>query len=183
MNYGGVLMNNILNLIDEMENYFDTCKKVPISNKLMVDIEVIYEFMTDIRLKLPEEIKRAERIVEEKEKILLEAKKSANNVEREAEARVYQLINEHEIMKQAYAEGEKIVAEAKNTSREMKLGAYEYVDELLSQLEAAVKDTLEQSSTHYSRFEEYMTHQIESLEANKNELAHRKTGKKDNDSK
>lgn len=172
------MSNNILNLIDEMESYFDTCKKVPISNKLMVDIEVIYEFMTDLRLKLPEEIKRAERIIEEKEKIIYEASQAATTAEKEAEARVAKLVNEHEIVQKAYQEAEIVVNEAKNTAREMKLGAYEYVDELISQLEAAVRDTLQETNNQFSRLDEYMQRQLAALENNRQELQQRKNGKK-----
>jgi len=170
-------MNNIFNLIDEMENYFDTCKKMPITNKLMVDMEVIYEFMTDLRLKLPEEIKRAERIVNEKEKIIYEAKHAAQNAEKEAEGRVHQLINNHEIMQQAHLEAERVVSDAKSTAAEIKYGAYEYIDELIAQLELAVKDTYDQTNTHYKRFETYMNKQIEALEINRQELDDRRNGK------
>ncbi|PKM50779.1 MAG: ATPase [Firmicutes bacterium HGW-Firmicutes-7] len=171
-------MNNIFNLIDEMEGYFDTCKKVPISNKLMVDIEVIYEFMTDLRLKLPEEIKKAERVLDEKEKILLEASQAANSAEKDAELRVTKLINDHEIVQKAYVEAEVVMGEAKNTAKEMKLGAYEYVDELIAQLEVAVKDTLQESNQHYEKFEEYMKRQLVALENNRQELQVRRNGKK-----
>ncbi|MBC7960985.1 MAG: hypothetical protein H7X94_14080 [Vallitaleaceae bacterium] len=171
-------MNNIFNLIDEMEGYFDTCKKVPLSNKLMVDIEVIYEFMTDLRLKLPEEIKRSERILDEKDKILSEASQDATRAEREAEQRVSQLVNEHQIVQKAYSEAEVVLDEAKNTAREMKLGAYEYVDELISQLQTAVSDTLSQTNMHYEKFGEYMHRQLEALENNREELQVRRNGKK-----
>lgn len=171
-------MNNIFNLIDEMEGYFDTCKKVPISNKLMVDIEVIYEFMTDLRLKLPEEIKRAERVIEEKDKILSEASQAASNAERDAELRVSKLVNEHEIVQKAYVEAESVMEEAKNTAKEMKLGAYEYVDELISQVKEAIEDTLSQSNLHYSKYDEYMRKQLTALEANRNELQVRRNGRK-----
>lgn len=171
-------MNNIFNLIDEMEGYFDTCKKVPLSNKLMVDIEVIYEFMTDLRLKLPEEIKRSERILDEREKILSEASQAASSAEKEAEKRVSKLVNEHEIVQQAYQEAEVVVNEAKNTARELKLGAYEYVDELISQIQTAIKDTLNQTNVHYEKFGEYMKVQFEALENNRQELQIRKNGKK-----
>ena len=170
-------MNNIFNLVDEMESYFDTCKKVLISNKLMVDMEVIYEFMTDLRLKLPEEIKRAERIIEEKDRILLEAKSTANNVEKEAESRLEKLVNEHEIVKKAYEESEKILAEAKNTAREMKLGAYEYVDEIISNLESAVNETINQCDQTYNRYSEYMKKQLEVLSDNRRDLEMRRNGK------
>ncbi|PKM96159.1 MAG: ATPase [Firmicutes bacterium HGW-Firmicutes-1] len=171
-------MNNIFNLIDEMEGYFDTCKKVPISNKLMVDIEVIYEFMTDLRLKLPEEIKKAERVLDEREKILSEASQAANSAEKDAELRVTKLVNDHEIVQKAYVEAEVVMDEAKNTAKEMKLGAYEYVDELIAQLEVAVKDTLQQSNQHFEKFEEYMQRQLVALENNRQELQVRRTGKK-----
>lgn len=171
-------MNNIFSLIDEMEGYFDTCKKVPISNKLMVDIEIIYEFMTDLRLKIPEEIKKAERILDEKDRILSEASQAASSAERDAEARVSKLINEHEIVQKAYVEAEAIMEEAKNTAKELKLGAYEYVDELIAQLEVAVKDTLVQSNQYFERFDDYMKKQLLSLENNRQELQVRKTGKK-----
>lgn len=171
-------MNNIFNLIDEMEGYFDTCKKVPISNKLMVDIEVIYEFMTDLRLKLPEEIKKAERVLDERDKILSEASQAATHAEKDAEMRVAKLVNDHEIVQKAYVEAEAVMEEAKNTAKELKLGAYEYVDELIAQLESAVKDTLNQSHQHFEKFEEYMKRQLNSLENNRQELQVRRNGKK-----
>ncbi len=175
---GGEIMNSIFNLIDEMEGYFDTCKKVPISNKLMVDIEVIYEFMTDLRLKLPEEIKKAERIVDEKEKIIQDATKIAHNTAKEAEIKVSKLVNEHEIVQKANAEAGSIIEEANKTADELKLGAYEYVDELIAQLETAVRDTLNQTHQHFERFEDYMKRQATSLENNRQELQVRKNNKK-----
>lgn len=168
-------MNNIHNLIDEMESYFDTCGKVPISGKLMVDMDVIYEFLTDLRLKLPEEIKRAERIINEKEKIIYEAKHAAQSAEKEAEGKVYELINDHEITQQARVEAERMIADAKSTADEIKYGAYEYIDEIIAQLEVAVKDTYEQTNTHYKRFEMYMNKQLEALETNREELERKRT--------
>ncbi len=44
-------MSDVFNLIDEMEGYFEECKSVPFSNKIVVDMEVIYEFMTDLSLR------------------------------------------------------------------------------------------------------------------------------------
>lgn len=171
-------MNNIFNLIDEMESYFDTCKKVPISNKLMVDIEIIYEFMSDLRLKLPEEIKRAERIVEDRDKIIKEANQSAVQAQKEAQLRVEQLVNEHEIIQKALVEAEQIVEESKSTAQEIKASAYEYVDELIVQLESAVRETLEDTNQQYQRYEDYMRRQMTALEQNRQELNVRKTGKK-----
>ena len=71
-------MSSIMDLINEMEDYFESCSKVPFSNKIMVNTEVIYELITDMRLKITEEIKRCQRVLDEKDKILTEAKQTAS---------------------------------------------------------------------------------------------------------
>lgn len=167
-------MSDVFNLIDEMEVYFEQCKNMPFSNKIIVDIDVIYEFMTDLRLKLPQEIKQSQRLLEEKEKIMFDAQRNAENIEKETEDRVMQLVNEHEIMQQAYIEAEKVLSEAKNTAREMKLGAYEYVDEMIAQIEVAVRDTLIKTNDYYEKFGTYMENQLQVLEENRKQLQERK---------
>jgi vacuolar-type H+-ATPase subunit H len=167
-------MNSVFNLIDEMEGYFEQCKSMPFSNKIMVDIDVIYEFMTDLRLKLPQEIKQSQRVIEQKEKIMFDAQRNADNIEKETEDRMMKLVNEHEIMQKAYKEAEKVVGEAKNTAREMKLGAYEYVDEMISQIEVAVRDTLGKTNDHIEKFGTYMEGQLQILEDNRRQLQDRK---------
>lgn len=171
-------LNSIFNLIDEMESYFDTCNKIFMSNKIGVDIEVVYEFITDLRIKLPDEIKKAERIVEERDSILAEAKKAASDTNAQAENQVAKMVNEHEIMQKAYKEAELVLAEAKNTAREMKLGAYEYVDELIIQFKAAAEDTLKQTDANYSRYREYLQQQLNVLDQNRLELQEKKSGRK-----
>lgn len=171
-------MSSIMDLIDEMEDYFESCNKVPFSNKIMVNPEVIYELMTDMRLKLPEEIRRCQRVISEKERIILDAKKNAENVEKETENKMLELINEHEIMQQAYAEAESILTEAKNTSRELKFGAYDYADEIISNIEQATKETLFETHKVYEQLEEYMKSQLETLNTNRQDLQDRKGKKK-----
>lgn len=163
-------MSDVFNLIDEMEGYFEECKSVPFSNKIVVDMEVIYEFMTDLRLKMPEEIKRSQRILDEKERIIDEARKDADQAESRAAARVDELVNEHVISKKAEKRAEEIIAEANETAKEIKLGAYDYVEELVDQIEMAMRDTIEQSNHHYAKFEQYIDQQIRVVSGNKEEL-------------
>ena len=167
-------MDSVYDLIDEMEVYFEQCKSMPFSNKIIVDIDVIYEFMTDLRLKLPQEIKQSQRLLEEKEKIMVDAQRSAESIEKQTEDRVMKLVNDHEIMQQAYKEAEKVIGEAKNTAREMKLGAYDYVEEMISQIELAVKDTLTQTNDVYNKFGSYMEKQLHVLEENRKQITDRK---------
>lgn len=163
-------MSDVFNLIDEMEGYFEECKTVPFSNKIVVDMEVIYEFMTDLRLKLPEEMKRSQRILDEKERIIEEARSDANQAESKAAARVDELVNEHVIAQKARERAEEIVAVAEDTANEIKLGAYDYVEDMVDQVETAMRDTIEQANFHYGKFEQYIEQQIKVVAGNKDEL-------------
>jgi len=64
-----------------------------------VDKEEILEIIKEIRLKLPDDIKQAKWIKEERQRILLEAQKEANNIIKDAENKIASLIDEHEITK------------------------------------------------------------------------------------
>lgn len=171
-------MSSIMDLINEMEDYFESCKKVPFSSKIMVNPEVIYELITDMRLKIPEEIKRCQRVLDEKDKIIVEAKQHALNVEKETENKMLEMVNEHEIMQQAYSEAETILTEAKNTSRELKLGAYEYADEILVKIEEAARATMIETQSAYQQMEAFMNGQVEMLLNNRQDLQDRKVKRK-----
>lgn len=164
-------MSDVLNLIDEMEGYFEECKTMPFSNKVIVDMEVMYEFMTDLRLKLPEEIKRSQRILEEKERIVDEARQEAQVAETRASARVAELVDDHVIAQRAREQADEMLSKAEFTAREIKLGAYEYVEEIIKQAELAMSDTLEQANNHYNKFENYLGQQIRVMGNNREELA------------
>lgn len=167
-------MSDVLNLIDEMEGYFEECKTMPFSNKVIVDMEVMYEFMTDLRLKLPEEIKRSQRILDEKERIVDEARQEAQIAESKASARVAELVDDHVISQKAQEKADELISKATYTANEIKAGAYEYVEEIVQQIEFAIADTLEQSNHHYAKFESYMSQQIKVMAGNREELAESK---------
>lgn len=163
-------MSDVVNLIDEMEGYFEECKTLPFSSKLVVDETAIYEFITDLRLKLPEEIKRAQRILEEKERIISDAREAADEAEEKATERVESLVNEHTISKQAEENAEEIIRKAKEMAKQIKIGAYTYVEEIVEEVESAMQDTIEQANSHYFKFETYVTQQIDVMKGNREEL-------------
>lgn len=167
-------MNAILGLLEDMEAYFEECKNIPFSNKVVVNMEIIYEFMTDLRMKLPEEIKKAHRVLEDKDKIIADAQEMANKAAIETEKRVSQLVDEHEIKQHALKEAEQIIKNAQETAYQLKSGAHLYVDEVLAQLENVIKETVIQTNTHYSNFEDYVHKQLEILGDNRTEIQKKK---------
>lgn len=122
---------DVLKLIDEIEDILENGSSLPFSNKVMVDADELYEIIREIRIKLPDELKQASWIKEERQRILAEAQKDANTMMNEAELRLEELIEQDEITKKAKERAEEITTQAQNNAKEIRLGALEYADNIL----------------------------------------------------
>ena len=101
------MSSRIEQLIDEIEEYIDNCKYQPLSNsKIIVNKDEIDDLLRELRQKTPEEIKRYQKIISNKEAILNDAREKAQALINEATEHTTELINEHEIMQQAYAQSD-----------------------------------------------------------------------------
>ena len=126
-------------ILASMEEYLEQAKGVPFSDKFMVDREKLFDMITDIRLKMPTEIEQSKWVLEEKNRIIVEAQQEAAQKIKEAEEERLKMINEHEVTKKAYAQAEEIVDNAKRVSKDMRMGAKEYADDLLMQIDDQMK--------------------------------------------
>ncbi len=132
----------IFTLLENIEDILEKSKGVPFSNKVLVDKDEIIELISDLRIKLPEEIKQAKWIKEERQRILVEAQKEADDIVKEAENRIISMIDEHEITKKAYEKKAEIIETANEMSREISKGTKDYADNLLSGIEQALQEAL-----------------------------------------
>ena len=93
------MSSKIEQLIDEIEEYIDSCKYQALSNtKIIVNKEEIDELLRELRMKTPDEIKRYQKIISNKEAILNDAKEKAQALINAATVQTNELINEHELM-------------------------------------------------------------------------------------
>ena len=132
----------IFTLLETLEDIMEKSRNVPFSNKCIVDKEEILDIIKEIRLKLPEEIKQAKWVKEERQRILVEAQKEADGIIKEAENRIISMIDEHEITRKAYEKKVEIIETANEMSREIKTGTEEYADGVLAGIEVALEDAL-----------------------------------------
>lgn len=133
----------VLRLIEEIEEILDNASAIPFSNKVMVDAEELFEILREIRIKLPDEIKQASWIKEERQRILAEAQKDADTILNEAELKLKKLIDENEITKKAKELAEEIITKAQNNAKEIRLGALEYADNILLETQQNLKNIIE----------------------------------------
>jgi len=135
----------IFTLLETLEDILEKSKNLPFSEKVLVDRNEILDIIKEIRLKLPDELKQAKWIKEERERIMSEAHKDADDIVKEAEKRIISMIDEHEITKKAYEKKDEIVAEANEKYRIMDRETKAYADGILENVQERVKalqDTL-----------------------------------------
>ena len=132
----------IFTLLDELEEYLEGARAVPFTNKAIVDKEEILDIIKEIRLKLPDELKQAKWIKEERNRILVEAQKEAEGIVKEAENRIISMIDEHEITRKAYEQKAQIIETANEMSREISKGTKDYADNILEKVESVLQDAL-----------------------------------------
>ena len=125
---------DILALVDRIEELVDDGRDVPMSSRRMVDAEKIYEIIDEIRAQYPDELKQARWIVKERQEMLEEAEKEANRIE-ESRDRAQALAGEQEIVVLAEQQAADILDTARGREREIRLGAEDYADEMLANLE------------------------------------------------
>ena len=132
----------IFTLLETIEDMLERSKSIPFSTKAIVDKEELLEIIKEIRLKLPEELKQAKWVKEERQRILVEAQKEADGIVKEAENRIISMIDEHEITRKAYEQKAEIIETANEMSREISKGTKEYADNILQGIEVALSDAL-----------------------------------------
>lgn len=129
-------------LLDRLENIVENSTRVPLTGRIMVDRDEILDIIDDIRMSIPEEIEKAEWIIKERDRIMAEAQKEAQDVVKKAQDYIGKSISESDIVQQAKEEAQKIVDEAKNAALELREDAEAYTDSQLEQLERTLSELL-----------------------------------------
>ncbi len=129
----------VLRLIDEVEDIVEAGSSLPFSSKVMVDKNELLDIIKELRIKLPDEIKQAAWIKEERERILSDAQGDANNLLSEAEKKLEEMLQEDGISKMANQRAEEIIHKAQANAKELRIGAMEYADTLLMETQESLK--------------------------------------------
>lgn len=126
---------DIMALVDKLEDLIAEGKKVPLTASVMVNEQKIYDLIDEIRGSFPDEIKQARWIVKERQEMLDEAEKEANRLVEEARQKAESMAAETEVVKLAEDQAAQLLDDARNQEREIRLGAEDYADEMLANLE------------------------------------------------
>lgn len=144
---------DIIRLVEEIEDLIENAGSVPFSKKVMIDADELYDILHDIRKSLPEEIKQANWIAEEKERILQDAgaeasniienaHKEEENIIKDARSRADKMVDDHQIVQEARDKAQAIHEKAEAAARDMKVQSINYVDELLASSQTNLENVL-----------------------------------------
>ena len=162
-------MDSVLQLLDELEDVMDSSKAVPFSSKVTVNKEEIYDII-EIRMKLPNELKQSKWVIEERNKILIDAQREADEIVKNAEDRMVRLVDENEVTKKAYEQAAAIIDSAKKTSKDMRLGAMEYAESVLADAEGKLKELKSVVYSESIKTDDYFAQTLDVLAENIQEL-------------
>ena len=126
---------DVLVLIDKLDDIIHNARSVPLTDSVMIDREEIYDILDQMRSTIPEEIKQARWIVKERQEMLSEAKQEADRILGEAQDRAERLASDTEVVRLAEKNAQQIMEDARDREREVRLGAEDYADEVLGNLE------------------------------------------------
>ena len=124
-----------MEIIDMMEETIEKSPVVPLSGKIVVDKEDLLDYIQEMRLVFPDEVKEAKWVKEERERILAEAQTRSEAMIKNAEEKVVQMIDEHEITKEAVDQANQMVNEAQTKAMEIKTDCDQYADDILNDIE------------------------------------------------
>ena len=126
---------DIQHLVDRLEQLLSESRRFPATSLLMVDEDRIYNLVDQLRVAVPEEIKRANRVNAEKDRILAQAKEEADRIRVLAKQEAEELVSRDTVSQTATQRADHIVERARREAENLRSDADVYVIDVLTKLE------------------------------------------------
>ena len=133
---------DIQHLVDRMEQALNESTRIPLSAYLLVNEEKVYSLLDQMRVAVPEEIKRANRVEAEKDRILAQAKEEAERIRELARQEAGELVKRDAIVNSAQHRAENIVERARRDADALRQDADVYIVDVLQRLEQDLMRTM-----------------------------------------
>ena len=130
---------DILQLIDRLEELFNESKSIPLTRNVMVDEDRMLDIIDQMRIAIPEEVKKAQQLLGQRDRVLAQAQEEANRTIEIARQKADQLVIKDMIMQEATRRAELILSQARSDAETIRGDADEYVVDSLSQLQAELE--------------------------------------------
>ena len=134
---------NTEDIIGALYDMVQDARSMPLaSDKCILERDKVLDMLDEIIAQLPGELKQARTIVESRNELVSQARREADNVIREAEEKVNQLVTKEAVYLEAKKRSEELISQTQNRINQLRKAANEYMDESLRQTEEVVANAL-----------------------------------------
>jgi vacuolar-type H+-ATPase subunit H len=135
---------DILHLIDRLEELFNESKAVPLTHNVMVDEDRMLDIIDQMRIAIPEEVKKAQQLLAQRDRLLAQAQEEANRTISLAREKADQLVQKDGVTQEAQRRADQILSQARADAEATRLEADDYVIDSLNRLQAEMDRLLNQ---------------------------------------
>ncbi len=135
---------DILHLIDRLEEILNDSRAIPFTHNVLVDEDKVLDLIDQMRVAIPEEVKKSQQLLVQRDRLLAQAQEEANRTLALAREKSEQLVERDAIVQAASAKADQIVAQAKVDIETTRQDADDYAMDTLSKLEMELDRILTQ---------------------------------------
>jgi cell division septum initiation protein DivIVA len=135
---------DILQMIDRLEELLNESRPLPFTHNVIVDEDRMLDLIDQMRVSIPEEVKKAQQLLAQRDRLMAQAQEEANRTIAIAREKSDQLIERDQVVQTAFTQAEQIKAQAENSALVIRQDADNYVMETLRNLEMEMERTLNQ---------------------------------------
>lgn len=126
---------DILQLIDRLEELFNDAKAVPFTHNVVVDEDKMLELIDQMRIAIPEEVKKAQQLVAQRDRVMAQAQEESNRTLQIARDKADQLVQKDIVTQDAQRRADQIISQARAEAEAIRADADNYVLDTLMQLQ------------------------------------------------
>lgn len=135
---------DILHLVDRLEEIFNAGRPIPLTHKLAVDEDRVLEIIDQMRVSIPDEVKKAQQILNQRDRLLAQAQEEAARTVQLAKEKGDQMVEREPLVVAAQARANEILQKAKLDADGVRADADDYALEVLTRLEGEMVKSLSQ---------------------------------------
>lgn len=137
---------DILQLIDRLEELFNESKNIPLTRNVMVDEDRMLDIIDQMRITIPEEVKKAQQLLGQRDRVLAQAQEEANRTIELARQKSDELVTKDTVAQDARRRADQIIAQSRVEAENIRADADDYAMNSLLQLEAELERITNQVS-------------------------------------
>lgn len=134
----------IMQLVDQFETMLTSSLRIPGTDRVLVNESECQRLIEQMRVTVPDVVKQAQRTLQERDRILAQAKEESERIVTRTRERAAELLEEHEVVRQAQVRAQAIIQEAERTTQQMRHEADTYAVSVLQDLGSQLERSMTQ---------------------------------------